>query len=152
MYAEVNFPRVQKHERWYMKENSALPRKRSGVSAKRAHRIQETLCAAVRDVMSATVSFKMTHEASIERARARVWDTPLYKNAPRYVQGYVQGVYHILRDAMYLHHLEWRLSIDGVLLSPSEVRERLKTDINIYQRVDSEKSRHTYIGHPDKPY
>lgn len=131
-------------------------KRRSGISVDRALRIQAKLKNRVSELYSLARSFHLTHDELLERRKA-ILESTEWQKAPYWATSYVRGYEECLRDTLYRHELEWRMWVDGRLLTRGEIdaiqaTEPIKCENSVWSRIDSEKSRHCWKGRPDKPF
>ncbi len=84
-----------------------------------------------------------------------------YKKLPRYAKEYLKGYMHAAMNAFVETHTEWRMFLDGRLVSKEELTIIAHNERNPFKgthaimpsahvRVDNSKSCNTYKGRPDK--
>lgn len=133
-------------------------RKRSGISADRAYKLQRRLIARVNDIYSNTLYLKKTHEYILERMKNEVWESPELKKCPTHVSAYVSGYCEAIRANMLKNEFTWMRCLDGRLVSSKEVdiitaQEQSDNGLSLsmgykspWQRIDSDHSCHVYKG------
>ena len=132
-----------------------------GVSIKRALNIKSYLLSHLQECISLTRTCKLSHAKMCELFQERVYGRKEYKLAPRWVHSYLSGYKDAQIELIYRHELEWRMSLDGKLLT-SEVIDAI-ADIekkyplpsnakSAWQRIDGDKSRHVWKSDPTKVF
>jgi hypothetical protein len=64
-----------------------------------------------------------------------VYETPDYRKLTRYAIGYVHATRAALSDSLYLHDLEWRVRLDGALISSKDIPAGRWSDIRTGDHV-----------------
>jgi hypothetical protein len=134
--------------------------KKSGVSIDRALRIKTSLLSHLKECVSLTRTCKLSHTKMCELFQERVYSRKEWKQAPRWVHEYLFGYKEAQIELLYRHEIEWRLFVDGVLLTSTAVHaiadnERsmaIPVSEGIWQRVDGDKSRHVWKSDPTKVF
>jgi hypothetical protein len=154
------------------------PKKRSGITAKRAFNLQCKLVERADDLYSRAYWYCSTHEQIVESEQRKLWHSKEWARVPSYVHSYVEGYVAAKREELYRHHLYWMVWLDGKLVTSKEVDERTKEEHKLildrcnadcqdyaepagyrspWSRIDSEQSRHVWVDNagnplPDKPF
>jgi hypothetical protein len=109
----------------------AKPKKKSGISSKRARSIQCQLVERIANIYSSARIFHSTHEQMLESLNERVYNTKEWKKAPVRVSAYVNGYQAAKREEMWCS-FAWLMWLDGKLCTSKEIdaiTEQEKTEL-----------------------
>lgn len=146
-----------------------VARKRSGMTGARTFRLQAKLKVRVQEILSTTVALKLTWDDQYDRLNKEVFHTPEWKKVPQYVRSYIDGYIDCWRAQMYRDHIKWMLSLDGLLLTNTDIDAITRQEVrdggmwesttrwiditskdyrSPWSRIDGDKSRHVWLDKP----
>lgn len=104
-------------------------------------------------------------QRTLSDSKAIVWEREDFKRLPNYSQEYIRGYVKALNDIHFSTAIEWRLMVDGVLITVAEKNDLTRKETKHFtdekwpvgyrspsMRCELERSTFTYIGRPDKPF
>lgn len=143
----------------------ASKKRRSGISLDRTVRLKTYFKSVIADLFSSAIVFKISHADILLMRDNRLFKDANYNRLPLWAKSYLMGIFDAKMDDVWLNHLEWRLSIDGKLLTSKEVSKLSEKEaqeqllaykkanggnlpshliVSTYKRIDSEKSCHVW--------
>lgn len=94
---------------------------KSRISGARAHRLLRQWVVALNYIYNSAPLFMPSHAKLTEMVSTRIFITPEWSRVPSHVQAYILGMLEARRNEIHRHHLVWALSLDGMVLSRSQV-------------------------------
>lgn len=139
---------------------------KSRISGARAHRLLRQWVATLNDIYGSAPHWMPRADELTEMVRTRIFLTPEWSRVPFYSRYFLDGMWEARRNELYRHHLVWVLSLDGALLTRSQVDALAdREDAGLvshpvwraWSRINNERSRYVWKnldGTPrlDKPY